>query len=440
MPPSSIPPQEYVWSKCSEHLQQSLPPSDFVEYIQPLRPVWSGNNLTLCAPNIYVTERAAHFHQEITDALVSVGVDCAIHFQKSSPAPVSVVDNNRSANADKTFERFIVGECNRRVFEVAQNVTRQALGRGSPGASASNANLVIFLGSVGVGKTHLLHAINHTLQAQNMVGVEYVQAESFRREVVRSIREKDIQLLMHRLASLNLLLLDDLHWLAGAKKCQLEVLCLLERLVSERDAQVVITCGRHPADITGLEGRLADRLAGGLVVPFRPHTETVRSGLLLQRAADGGRSISPEVALRAATCMDDKATGRSIAGIMKQLCLTDAGQPISWQEIDDALMRRRKTCRVSVERILQTAAAYYETSPGVLAGKKRTRSAVNARHVAMYLCRDMTAASYSEIATAFSHRHHTAVMHACRKISKQIQSDVKLAQDMQNIKRRLTEK
>ena len=452
-----MPFQKDIWSKCLEHLKQSLTHSNFIEYIQPLVPVWLGSDLILWAPNIYVTERAAHFQPNIINALLNAGVDCAVRFQKRNPESLDIVDDNqqypalgladgqpktnkRSVSADKTFERFIVGGCNRRVFEVAKSVVRQALNQGSLGMGTTSANLVTFWGGVGVGKTHLLHAINNELKAQGVAGVGYVQAESFRRGVVQGITDKNIQPLMQQFANLNLLLVDDLHWLASAKKCQLEMLCLLERLVSEQGAQMVLTCGHHPSRTTGLDGRLADRLGGGLVVPFEPHTAEVKSGLLIQQAADCGRSISPEVAFQAATSMDDRETGRSITGVIKQLCLTAVGQPISLQEIDDALTRRRNTCRVSVERILQVTAEYYETSAGALMGKRRTRAAVNARHTAMYLCKKMTAASYSEIAAIFGNRHHTAVMHACRKISKQVQTNVELAQDTQGIKRRLVER
>ncbi len=436
-----------VWGLCKQMLSEQMTRQDFIRDIGPLRAVDGGNSALLLAPNPYVRTRVKQqFLTPIIECArkLSFGGDIRIQVEEDIQSPARAVtqaDKRELAygrlDEGQTFERFVVGECNQQGVEAASAMMAGLLKlSGSP---CRQYNPLVFHGGVGFGKTHLLQAIGSRLAKSGLVGVGYETACRFKKNLVSKIRSggKDVDHLLTKLSSLKVLLLDDISMLAGAPKCQAETLYLFDALLGS-GAQIVVTCNAPPSQLKDVDVRLLDRLSAGLEVPIREHCLEVRAGILMQEAAERGRPLDDQTALRMASSKTygNPTTGRTLTGWMNRLCAdsTLKGQPITWQEASEILCARSaRSAAVSPEQIQQVVADYFCISPGGLVGKKRSRSVAAPRHLAMYLCKTLTACSYPEIGEKFGGRNHTTVLYACRKMETLLEEGGTMSNDANRI-------
>ena len=317
-----------------------------------------------------------------------------------------------------TFETFVVGRSNALAQAAAERIARQD---GGPPIY----NPLYIQAGVGLGKTHLLHAIG---QAARLAGrrVMYLTADRFMYGFVASLKAQTSLAFKERLRGIDLLILDDVQFIQG-RSIQQEFGHTLNSLI-DAGRQVVIAADRPPTDLEALEERVRSRLAGGLVVEIAALDEGLRAGILNQRlaavrSAHAGFDVSPAVISYVACAV--QTNGRDLEGAMNRLLAhaTLSGSPITIETAEVAirdLVRNREPKRVKIEEIQKLVASRYNVSRSDILSERRTAAVVRPRQIAMYLSKVLTLRSLPEIGRRFGGRDHTTVLHAVRKIEKQL--------------------
>jgi chromosomal replication initiator protein len=336
-----------------------------------------------------------------------------------------------------TFDSFIIGRSNALAHAAADRVARHQ------GAQALYNPLFLHAG-VGLGKTHLLHAIGHEARAQGR-RVIYLTADRFMYGFVASLKAQTSLAFKERLRGIDLLIIDDVQFIQG-KQIQQEFGHTLNSLI-DSGRQIVVAADRPPTDLESLDERVRSRLAGGLVVEVGSLDEQLRASILTTRLA-GLKALHPSFDVSAQViayvARAITANGRDLEGAVNRLLAhaTLTGSPITLETAETAirdLVRNREPKRVKIEDIQKLVASRYNVSRSDILSERRTAAVVRPRQIAMYLSKVLTLRSLPEIGRRFGGRDHTTVLHAVRKIEKALGEDNTLSDEVELLKRMLQE-
>ena len=335
-------------------------------------------------------------------------------------------------NKSFTFDSFVEGRSNEMARAAAVQVTQNIGG--------SSYNPLLLYGGVGLGKTHLMHAVGNSIADSHPdLKVSYMYSQRFMEDMVRAIERGAMSDFTQYYRSVDVLLMDDIQFLAKGSKSQEEFFHVFNRL-QEEGRQIVLTCDRYPKEIVGLEERLESRFVWGMTAVVEPPELETRVAILMKKAEREKVFIPSDAAFFIAERV--RSNVRELEGALKRVIANAnfTGRSITIDQVKQALrdLIAIQDRQVGVDNIQKTVADYYKLRLGELLSKKRNRSVARPRQVAMALSKDLTSHSLPEIGDAFGGRDHTTVLHACRKIDelKELNPDIK--EDYRNLKRLLT--
>ncbi|MDH7797940.1 MULTISPECIES: chromosomal replication initiator protein DnaA [unclassified Beijerinckia] len=379
-------------------------------------------------------------HNDVSPVRSSGAVAPTVRRIDTAPAEVEVNDAFAGAPLDKhlTFDSFIVGMPNQLAHAAAQKVSRSS--RDEP----TQFNPLYIYSSVGLGKTHLLQAIAHSASA-NGQKVIYLTAERFMYSFVAALRTQTAIQFKEKLRGIDTLVIDDVQFLRG-KSIPQEFCHTLNALIDAR-RQVVIAADRPPSDLETIDERTRSRLAGGLCVQMRPFDENLRlkmveSLVATAKTAHPSFNVPESVFKYVANAI--QTNGRDLDGAINRLIAhsTLAGAPLTVEMAESAirdLVRTSEPKRVRIEDIQKLVANHYNVSKSDILSSRRTATVVRPRQIAMYLAKVLTLRSLPEIGRRFGGRDHTTVLHAVRKIEALSKSDNPLSEELELLKRMLTD-
>lgn len=341
------------------------------------------------------------------------------------------LQHKSNLNPSFIFDNFVVGKSNQLGLAAASQVAE------NPGGSY---NPLFIYGGVGLGKTHLMHAVGNAL-CQRKVGakVVYLHSERFVADMVKALQLNAINDFKRYYRSVDALLIDDIQFFAGKERSQEEFFHTFNALL-EGGQQIILTCDRYPKEINGLEERLKSRFGWGLTVAIEPPELETRVAILKRKADQVGAALPNDAAFFIAQRI--RSNVRELEGALKRVIANAhfTGRDISVELVREALkdLLALQDRLVSIDNIQKVVAEYYKIKVSDLHSKRRSRSVARPRQVAMYLAKDLTHHSLPEIGEAFGGRDHTTVLHACRKIKEMIESDADIREDVKNLLRTLT--
>ena len=453
------------WTACLSRLERDLPAQQFNTWIRGLR--LDSNDATptelrLLTPNRWVMnwvrercltqieELAKTYFPDPVTVVLSVEnalepefvpeLDLATEAQMAVKQPAT---NNKThqktdpayektrLNSDFTFDTLVTGRANDLARAAAQQVAQ------NPGISY---NPLFIYGGVGLGKTHLIHAIGNAIYTNNStIEIRYVHAEDYFSDVVRAFQQKSFDAFKRYYRSLDLLLIDDIQFFNKKERTQEEFFYAFNALV-EAKKQIIITCDTYPKDIQGLGERLISRFDWGLNVAIEPPELEMRVAILKKKAEVEHVNLSDEVAFLIAKNL--RSNVRELEGALNRVMAyahfhgRDIGLDVAKEALRDILGATNR--QISLELIQKTVADYFRIKVADMYSQKRNRAIARPRQVAMWIGRELTDRSLPEIGDAFGGRDHTTVLHACRTITDLRLKDTVLNNDvhvlMQTIK------
>jgi chromosomal replication initiator protein len=414
------------WRSCLSHFEQQLPPQQFKTWIKPLKVQVTDNLVTLTAPNRFVLQWIrdrflAEIERLAAEQLgAAVSVNLILTEKELAPAPKALIPVSGGSkpstrdisrlNPEFNFSTFVTGKANELARAAAIQVAERA---------GEAYNPLFVYGGVGLGKTHLIHAIGNLLLQRNPQSrIRYIHAEQYVSDVVRAYQHKSFDDFKRYYHSLDLLLIDDIQFFSGKSRTQEEFFYAFNALIESRK-QVVITCDTYPREIPGIENRLISRFAWGLTVAVEPPELEMRVAILLKKAEAENVVLDETVAFFIAT--HSQSNIRELEGALKRILAYSrfSGHPISVDLCRDALkdLLALQSRQISIDNIQKTVADYYKIKVSEMYSKKRSRNIARPRQVAMALAKELTHLSLPDIGEAFGGRDHTTVLHACRKIA-----------------------
>ena len=428
-----------LWNKCSEKLENRLSQEDFNTWIRPLKASVEKNTLSLTAPNDFILDYIEkNLSTEITKILKTQSKK-NINLVFKTHTKETFVDKYKpnSKNTDTklvesyTFKNFVEGKSNHLALAAAQQVAKNPKGDYNP---------LFIYGGVGLGKTHLMHAVgNEILKNQPKKRIVYVHSERFVSDMVKALQLGAMNEFKSFYRNADALLIDDIQFFAGKEQSQEEFFHTFNALL-DRNNQMILTCDRYPKEIDGLEERLKSRLGWGLPVVIDPPELETRAAVLLNKASSMGVLLPNDCAIYIAQRI--RSNIRELEGALKRVV---ANSRFTNQEIDLPLVKDAlkdlfviSAKMVSIENIQKTVAEYYNIKLSDLLSKRRSRSITRPRQMAMALTKELTNHSLPEIGEAFNGRDHTTVLHACKKIVELRKENPSHEEDYRNLNRALT--
>ena len=479
-----------AWSYCLSRLQGDLPLQQFNTWIRPLKISVLEGALVLRAPNRFIRDfvddkygdlinaflvetSGSDFgrmsvvidHQSALSSLKSVPVQGAVmspsHTGEAGAGSVSTQANMRAATSSAmfassnreprnehvaspvapghqhnlvrgyTFASFVEGKSNQLALAAAQQVAE------NPGDSY---NPLFLYGGVGLGKTHLMHAVGNALRLKKPdAKVVYLHSERFVADMVKALQLNAITDFKRYYRSVDALLIDDIQFFANKDRSQEEFFHTFNALL-EGGQQMILTCDRYPKEIDGLEERLKSRFGWGLTVAVEPPELETRVAILMKKASESNIAIAPEAAFFIAERI--RSNVRELEGALKRVIASAnfTGRPIDIDLIKESLkdLLALQDRQIGLENIKRTVAEYYKIKVADLLSRRRSRSVARPRQVAMALAKELTNHSLPEIGDAFGGRDHTTVLHACRKIKELRETSSDIREDFKNLLRSLT--
>ena len=347
--------------------------------------------------------------------------------EKREPEAITEEDLESNLNPKYVFENFVIGNSNRFAHAAAQAVAK---------APAHAYNPLFLYGGVGLGKTHLMHAIgNRIKQNDPRMKVLYISSEKFTNEIVNSIYTKTTEAFRKKYRSIDCLIIDDIQFLKGKEQTQVEFFHTFNTLY-EANKQIIISSDRKPKEIETLEDRLRTRFESGLTADIQPPDLETRMAILRKKAASDNIELPSDVITLIAASISTNI--REIEGTYTKIVAYSSlmNVPINI-EIAQKILKEMGTQvqakQITFESITQAVAAHYNIKIEELFNKKRTQNIAYPRQIAMYLCRETADLSYPRIGELFGGRDHTTVIHAFEKISKARKTDVTLQNDLNTI-------
>ncbi len=341
------------------------------------------------------------------------------------------LEHNSNLNANFVFDNFVVGKSNQLGLAAATQVSE------NPGGAY---NPLFIYGGVGLGKTHLMHAVGNALcQRRAGAKVVYLHSERFVADMVKALQLNAINDFKRYYRSVDALLIDDIQFFAGKERSQEEFFHTFNALL-EGGQQIIVTCDRYPKEIDGLEERLKSRFGWGLTVAIEPPELETRVAILKRKADQADMRLPNDAAFFIAQRI--RSNVRELEGALKRVIANAhfTGRDITVELVREALkdLLALQDRLVSTDNIQRVVAEYYKIKVSDLHSKRRSRSVARPRQVAMYLAKDLTHHSLPEIGEVFGGRDHTTVLHACRKIKELLESDADIKEDVKNLLRILT--
>ena len=440
------------WGQVRENLQSTVGKNNYVNWIEPLEFArLEGGVATFLVPTSFMGNWVSrNFGDQILKELAKAGekvsrvefsVPSAAPVQKKVAAekPVKVAPEGdvpgAPLDARFTFDSFVVGKPNELAHAAARRVAE---------GGTVTFNPLFLYGGVGLGKTHLMHAIAWELRKRSPdLKVVYLSAEQFMYRFVQALRDKDMIAFKQLFRSVDVLMIDDVQFIAGKDATQEEFFHTFNALV-DQNKQIIVSPDSAPTDIDGIDDRIVSRLQSGLVVDLHPTNYELRLGILQQKVEqfsaqfpnldiqDGvleflAHRISTNVRVLEGALMRlfafGSLVGREITMELTQDCLAD--------------VLRASDRKITVEEIQRKVSDHFNIRLSDLIGPKRVRTFARPRQIAMYLAKQLTSRSLPEIGRRFGGRDHTTVMHGVRKIEELMQKDSQIADDLEMLRRAL---
>lgn len=471
----------HFWQTCLERLQQALPSQEFMTWVQPLKAEYKNDCLYLIAPNHFISTWVKNKYFDLINEIFSeqnknanyalkITHSGALELDEKTSADVKqeviqtekevkkltgtnlnnsfkIENNNKkkpqekvekisssnfesSLNDKYTFDTFVSGQSNQFAHAAAQQVSED------PGS----CNPLFIYGGVGLGKTHLMHAVGNRLKQKDRdIKVLYIYSETFVQKMVNAMRYGAMNDFKQYYRNLDVLLIDDIQFFAGKDRSQEEIFHTLNSML-DGNQQIIMTCDRYPKDIAGLEDRLKSRLGWGLTVAIDPPELETRVAILKKKAEEANQYLSDECAFFIAQKV--RSHVRDLEGALRSVFAyanfkhKEASIPIIKEALKDLLASQNR--QISIDNIQRTVAEYYKIKVSELSSKSRVRSIVRPRQMAMTLSKELTNHSLPEIGDAFGGKDHTTVLHANRAIAKLKQQSPDIMEDYKNLLRTLT--
>jgi chromosomal replication initiator protein len=334
-------------------------------------------------------------------------------------------------NRNFNFDNFVEGKSNQLALAAAKQVGNEPGGPNNP---------LLIYGGVGLGKTHLMHAVGNQILMNNPnAKVLYLHSERFVAEMVKALQTNKMNEFKQFYRQVNALLIDDIQFFAGKDRTQEEFFHTFNALF-ERQQQIILTSDRYPKEINGLEERLKSRMGWGLTVAVEPPELETRVAILMSKAQQSGLDLAYEVAFFIGKRI--RSNVRELEGALKRVIANArfTGQPITLDFVKESLkdLLSLQDKLVTVDNIIKTTAEYYKIKVSDMLSQRRNRSVARPRQMAMALAKELTNHSLPEIGEAFGGRDHTTVLHACRKIKELLESNADITEDYKNLIRILT--
>ena len=351
--------------------------------------------------------------------------------KKSEDAASSILNLSSPLDLRYTFDKFVVGPSNNFVAAAAQRISE---------SEDVAFNPVVIYGGVGLGKTHLMHAIAWKIRETNPSRrVVYLSAEKFMYQFVRALRQQDTMAFKEQFRSADVLMIDDVQFIAGKNSTQEEFFHTFNALV-DQNKQIIVSSDRSPADLEGIEERLRSRLGWGIVGEIHQTTYELRLGILQSKVDDLKNCLVPKKVIE---FLAHKITSnvRELEGALKRLVAHSQliGRPVSLDSAHDVLhdLLRANNRKVTIEEIQKKVAEHFSIRLSDMSSPRRARAVARPRQIAMYLSKQLTSRSLPEIGRTFGGRDHTTVMHAVSRIETLMLEDSVIADDLELLKRNL---
>lgn len=438
-----------LWDRCLNDLRYQLKENEFTMWLRPLSAKVVGDKLELLAPNQYFVSHVQENHFNAIEQLVKqhsngeisqvvIQVESSVQqpprdlvdnptaggqYSGSQPSshPVgmeSAVNEASQMGSDKslsyinpyfTFETFVSGKSNMLAYKACLELGKKQ--------SQNRHNPLFLYGASGLGKTHLMHSVAHKYLKIGKT-FYYFSSEKFINQLVYALRNQKIEQFKRKIKRVDLLIIDDVHVLAGKSKSSSEFLSLFADFMVE-GKQVILASDRHPSQMTEFDERFRSRFSSGLAVGIEPPEMETRMQILQKKATLSGIELPKECALFIAQNVVSNV--RRLEGALNQVVANAnlTGNPIDLDMVQYALkdVIAIRSQAVSMDNIRKVVAEYYDVSVKDLMSKKRTRSIARPRQIAMALARELTKDSFPDIGQSFGGRDHTTVMHACEKVA-----------------------
>jgi chromosomal replication initiator protein len=442
---------DQIWQQCLKQLEIEMDSQGFNTWIVPLQALEKNEKLNIFAPNQFVFDwvKDKHFDR-IKDIVLSssennyeVGLFIgSAPLQKVLPTSgtsekstqktaVRKPSQNSGLRAELNFDSFVEGKSNQLARAAALQVSN------NPGKAY---NPLFISGGVGLGKTHLMHAVGNliTQNGRDLKAI-YLHSERFVADMVKALQHNKINEFKRYYRSVDALLIDDIQFFSGKDRSQEEFFHTFNALL-EGDQQIVLTCDRYPREVAGVEERLKSRFGWGLTVAVEPPELETRVAILMKKASHNKVDLPHEVAFFIGKRF--RSNVRELEGALHRVVANAhfTGSSITLDFAKEALkdLLAMQDRLVTIENIQKTVAEYYKIRVSDLLSKRRSRSVARPRQVAMTLSKELTNHSLPEIGDAFGGRDHSTVIHANKKIAELRSSDSKIEEDYANLERILT--
>ena len=437
-----------IWARCVEELKYQVPDNIFTMWIRPLSANLQDQALVINVPNQDFANYIEKHHllqiqQIVTQLAPDAAIQVHIQIDKASnltsavgshvlsetlndPAKTELQRSFQYIDPQFTFDQFVTAKSN----QIAYSICRDTAGN----LGQSKNNPLFIYGSTGLGKTHLMHAIAHEILKQGK-RFFYFTSDKFVNQLVNSLRKQKIDEFKDKIKKADLLIIDDIHVIAGKQKSSEQFLLLLNDFMS-KNKQVVLASDRHPSALTDFDERLKSRLAWGVSVALDPPELDTRIQILQKKAKTQDVVLPKDCAIFIAQHI--VANVRELEGALNKVLAISRllNQPIHLELVQMALkdVIAIRVQAVSMDNIRKVVAEFYDISVKDLMGKKRLRHIARPRQIAMMLARELTSHSFTEIGQSFGGRDHTTVMHACEKVQQLCLSDPMFDKDYRSLK------
>jgi chromosomal replication initiator protein len=446
---------DIFWKETLNQIKSELEEQEFAMWFNLEYVGAAENEVTLGTPSSFYRDQVAQRYQGYIEGKLTelIGKKIAVIFevrpvnrgekpriQPGTPKPKAQGTakpekklRHSQLREDYTFDKYIIGENNNFAAASAQAIAR------NPGTVY---NPFFIYGGVGLGKTHLMQAIGNFIHENSVQRVIYITAEDFTNEFIQSIKDKSQPSFKNKYRyNVDVLLIDDIHFLQKKWETQEELFYTFNALYNA-NKQMAFTCDRPVSELKDFNDRLQSRVGRGLNVDLQPPNYETRCAICKKKTEISGLTIPDEVI--ALICRNISSNVRDLEGALNTLTAFTrlVGQPITvevaQQRLKDVFASSRQI-NMSLETIQRVTADYFSLTLADLKGKKRTTNIVLARHLAMFIAREITEFSTTDIGQAFGGRDHATVMHACQKIEERLKIDPALATNIENLKRLIKE-